>query len=520
MRHESAGWGWVFLGALLVPLVETSTEEPLPDGAVRRLAAPQAGQRGKGQEVRRLAFGPRGQVLVVVRRASVEVWDAATGRQLRRLATGEPEVVSVAFAPDGETLATGNSERASLWDVGTGQRLRDLDGQAGRGSGLAFSADGRQIVGVRDGATILPRGVVEEAAVLVWDADKGKKLREFFVPRHPESAFQCTVFLSPDGMTLASTDTTVERIQLWDVFSGRPSVRIPAGVYTERPLFSPDGHTLVCREKEGKLGLWEAASAKPRQDADGIFPLAFSPDGRLLAVEVPAGPAVRVHDLARGREVLRTASPPEGTTAAAFSADGRLFACGQADGTVLMWNVSDLLKHDRPVVPLTERGRDGLWDDLGGEDARRAYRAVWELSARPEAAVAFLKEHLRPGKEAARIERLLADLDDDRFETRETAAKEIVRLGAEVLPAVRLTLQGKPSLELRRRLEALLAEPGIHVWSGESLRQVRALEVLEKIGTEDARRAVEVLAKGPEKAVLTHEARAVLARLESRRPRT
>jgi WD40 repeat protein len=518
MRLHNAEWGLVFLGMLLAAAA-VGAEGPLPDGAVRRLGTSPEGQRGKLQEVRGLAFGPRGQTLAVVRRASVELWDAAAGRQLRRLDTGEQEVVGVAFSPDGETLATGNREQICLWDVGTGQRLRFLDGQGGRGGGVAFSADGRQVVGIREGSTQLTRRVTEESAVIVWDAETGKKLREFFVARHPQSEFHATVFLSPDGKTSASTDASAERIQLWDVFSGHPSVQVPAGAYTERPLFSPDGRALIARAPDGKLGLWEVMSARPRLEVVGFLPLAFSPDGRLLAVEDTRA-AVRVYELGGGKELLRTAALPEGTTAAAFSADGRLFAVGQADGTVLAWNVSDLLKNERPVVPLADKELESAWQDLAAEDARRAYRAIEALAARPEQATAFFKERLRPAKELPRVERLLRDLDDDRFETREAASREMIRLGAEVLPAVRVTLEGKPSLELRRRLEALLSDPAIHLWSGESLRPVRALEVLEKIGTDDARRLTEALAKGPEKAALTHEARAALARLEARRPRS
>ena len=49
--------------------------------------------------------------------------------------------------------------------------------------------------------------------------------------------------------------------------------------------------------------------------------------------------------------------------------------------------------------------------------------------------------------------------------------------------------------------------------SGERLRQSRALEVAEAMGTPEARSLLEELAKGPAEAWLTREAKAALARL-------
>src|SRR5437667_11410105 len=67
------------------------------------------------------------------------------------------------------------------------------------------------------------------------------------------------------------------------------------------------------------------------------------------------------------------------------------------------------------------RQMDLLWDSLAGDDAAKAYRAIWDLVAAKDASVHFLREHLPPVSPAdsQRISQLLAELDDRQFGTRE-----------------------------------------------------------------------------------------------------
>jgi hypothetical protein len=174
------------------------------------------------------------------------------------------------------------------------------------------------------------------------------------------------------------------------------------------------------------------------------------------------------------------------------------------------------------VVDLADLER--LWADLARPDAPTGQRAVWSLVDRPAQAVPFLRGKLcRPDRrgDSGRLPGLIADLDADDFARRQRAHRELDRLGKAAVPALRAALARKPSLEVVQRIERLLRVhdvPSVLVPAGDALRGVRAVQVLEVIGTSEARKVLLALQDGPPTA-LSAEARKALERLD-RRTRT
>jgi hypothetical protein len=193
-----------------------------------------------------------------------------------------------------------------------------------------------------------------------------------------------------------------------------------------------------------------------------------------------------------------------------------LLASGSTDRIIMTWDVTGRLTGGRDRrTELTPEKLSALWADLSDADAARAYRAEQALSGAAGSAVPFLKERLRPvaALDAKRVDRLLSELDSDDFATRERAAKELEGLGERAEPALRKALTGEPSAELRQRAEGLLEKLDL-ARSPEQLRGVRAVEVLEQLGTEEARKLLQELANGEPAARLTREATAALGRLK------
>ncbi len=116
------------------------------------------------------------------------------------------------------------------------------------------------------------------------------------------------------------------------------------------------------------------------------------------------------------------------------------------------------------------------------------------------------------------IDRWIKDLDSDQFAVREKARAELENLGELAEPALRRILENKPTLEQRRRIEPMLAKLEAAIPSGESLRSLRAVRVLEHAATPEASHLLRELAGGAEGASLTGTAKAALARLNRRSP--
>jgi WD40 repeat protein len=475
-----------------------------------------AGHRG---HVHLLAFSPDGRrVTSGGADGAFYVWDAATGRELRRASTDALRGAPFAFSSNGRVATRSEDGGVSVWEPGAGKELCRVSARPGRIvigraviSGLAagaLSADGRTLAAVR-----------EDGSIQLWESATGRELRRLeghrAVPGQPGGA-QCLTF-SPDGKLLATAGADGV-LRLVDVGTGQDVRQMaePGGQLT-RLAFSADGQALAGGGMDGVVAVWETFSGKKVRRFTGhrgyVLALAFSPDGRCLAAGSWMG--ARLWDLTTGEGRGEVGGHKGDVMSLAFSPDGRLLATGSSDTTALLWDVARALPGGPPrVVKLSAKDVEARWADLAGDSGEKAYQAVWDLAAAPAAAVPFLAKHLEPVRPASaeRVKKLIADLADDDFDVRTRASRELEKLGETAEAALRKALDSGPDVDLRLRLNVLLrnltATPG-----AATLRALRAVQVLELVGTPAAEKVLRSLAGGAPEVRLTREAKASLARL-------
>jgi WD40 repeat protein len=287
---------------------------------IRRLRAHRKGQRVYyTQEVGAVAFSPDGKLLVSTSDVGIPpnlpsmdrtsestgeiyIWSASTGRLLRTLRGHRDEVTSAAFSPDGSLLASGSSDKSViLWDLAAGKPKRTLREHADVVTSVAFSPDGGT----------LASGAVD-GTVRIWDAMSGALLGT----RHLKSGPVNAVAFSPrvrmvawgSGSAMYSPVGGLGSVGLWDMGVGELS--LSSGLSAQRVLgvsYSP-AEDLLAAVTEQSVVLWSTATgearrtiATPRDTSDrrgdyseriygavgGGQLIAFSPDGRLLAVGGP-----------------------------------------------------------------------------------------------------------------------------------------------------------------------------------------------------------------------------------------
>lgn len=305
---------------------------------------------------------------------------------------------------------------------------------------VTFSPDGKTVAA----STGEPD---ERGEVILWEVATGNRL----LVHQEATGIPCLAF-SADGKTLAIAlyDRTAK---LLDAATGRERLILRGHAKEVRGVaFSPDGKTLATGSWDRSVKLWDVATGKEKATLQGpkdrIYDVAFSPDGKRV-VATGYDPEATVWDVVTGQVVRTFRHGDSAVRSAAFTPDSRWLLTGGYEGTVRLW--------DARTGELRCKFQDlGSVDGLAFAPATQTLAVCYSIGRTIQLFDMNLREPSE--KEREQIRSLLARWEDDGYEVREAAGRELLKLGSLAEPELRRAMKESPSAEVRIRARRLRRE--------------------------------------------------------------
>ena len=286
---------------------------------------------GHKKSVKSIAFTEDDTNLAIAAfNGTIDVWGLQNHRHLKTFVDGQSDLMqAIALSSDAKLFACqgkNSTKSIQMWELNKGFEL-PLHTQKGVYGALAFSPDNKILSGS------ISRGIRG------WDVITGHELFHFDT-RHLTAE---RLMFSPDGKMFAAQSSF--ETMVWNL-TARDPVPILGAPRTGGLAFSPDSGTIAIGSRKG-LYLWKLDAAKAIEGIELPYKLpafdnelTFSPDGIAF---VAAGKdfwdvQIKIWDIETGSELTTLTGHTQDITTLAFSHDGKTFASGSDDGTVLLWD--------------------------------------------------------------------------------------------------------------------------------------------------------------------------------------
>lgn len=314
--------------------------------------------RGHTGQIASVAFAPGGLRLISAGDDSTaRIW-SDRGQPIGTLTGHSGAVIGAVFAPGGATAYTlANNGDVRAWDLGglIGEPTPAMAGSPaasllalGRPSGQVeiYTTDGVTTTQLTLSAGPITAVALAQRGALLAAVSADGQLALWRLPdttprwqSGPERGVRFVAF-SPDDSLLFTVAN--ERLTVWAAGAGRVVTSYRADGPITSIAVHPLGRQIALITEAGQLIIWDytAGTATSGGDQAAVGPLAYRPDGGLLAMRRPEGGVLLLNaaDLAP----LPAAIAPDAQVAAlAFSPDGGRLAVADVDGTITIWDIGD-----------------------------------------------------------------------------------------------------------------------------------------------------------------------------------
>ncbi len=308
--------------------------------------------------------------------------------------------------------------------------------------GLEFSPDGKWLAA----ATKISG---HPAPIVIWRVEDWKP---HVVQMEPTGGLD--VAFSPDGKLLAY-GTRSPRVGLIDVASGKLLRHIKAldkhkgSIYSV--AFTPDGKSLLTAGSDGVIREWNPSDGSLKRTFKGhtetVHGIAVSPDGSLL-LSGSYDHKSRLWDM-HGVKTLKVFHTSDLIVRrVGFSRDGRFFLISKYDGTTRIRDTKT--QQLRAAIVGSSSATISRDNRLAITASHNTTTDVYRLELDPPA-----KDRLQ------RIKHLIAQIDFEDYAVRESASKQIEKIGMAAEPLLREALKSaSPEVRIRaRRLRKRVMSP-------------------------------------------------------------
>jgi len=243
---------------LLITFTAMLCVAPLWGNAGQAQEVPFIELKGHTSSIGSVAFSFDGKKIITSSAdCTARIWDAESGKELKRFRVCGAMINSTAISPDGKKVVAGSvDDIAHIWDADSEKELKELEGHENFVNSVAFSPDGKKVI----------TGGMDNT-VRIWDAELssanfGKELKK--LKGHTD--WVTSAVFSSDGKKVV-TGSGDKTARIWDANSGKELKRLGGTSFfgqmnghrdvVESAAFSPDGKKVVSGSWDKTARIWD-----------------------------------------------------------------------------------------------------------------------------------------------------------------------------------------------------------------------------------------------------------------------